>query len=56
MGFVDETWKEGYDAGWEEAFEHIDRLRAALAEACQIALGTDLARDAVERIRELQRC
>jgi hypothetical protein len=32
-----------------------DRLRSSLNEACDIALGTDLAREAVDRIRTLQR-
>lgn len=32
-----------------------DRLRSSLNEACDIALGTDLAREAVDRIRILQR-
>jgi len=36
-----------------EAADEIERLRAALDEACQIALGTDLTRQAAERIKEL---
>lgn len=32
----------------------IDQLRAALDEACRIALGTELNREAVERIKELR--
>ncbi len=46
---------------WADCCDYMDaletevrRLRAALDAACQIALGTDLAWDAAERIRELQ--
>ncbi len=50
----DAEWAEGYHAGWEEADEYYAPLRAALQEVCQIALGTDLRREAAERIRQLQ--
>jgi hypothetical protein len=32
----------------------IERLRAALTEACNIALGTDLTREVAERVRALR--
>ncbi len=47
---------------WSDARDYMDKLeagvstlRAALTEACNIALGTELHREALERIIELQR-
>lgn len=47
-------FSKGVAGNITEAADEIERLRTALDEACQIALGTDLHRQAVERIRELR--
>lgn len=55
-----DDWYEEHDGqrlvlSSEKVAAEIERLRSALDEACQIALGTDIHRQAVERVRELRR-
>jgi hypothetical protein len=47
-------FSKGVAGNITEAAEEIKRLRAALDEACQIALGTELHQQAVDRIGELR--
>ena len=49
------TDKVTIDVLWASERTVDERLRAALIEACNIALGTDLTREAVERVQELRR-
>jgi hypothetical protein len=44
-----------YGSSPGDAASDIAALRFALSEACDIALGTELSRQAAERIRELQK-
>jgi hypothetical protein len=51
---MDKFDQERAEQETEDMADEIQRLRLALLEACNIALGTNLRREAAERIRELQ--